>query len=348
MYSSATLHPHRRAVALGLTGFALASGLGFVAHVASSNALSAGVEADAIGEVTGTQGQPVPVPPSGEWVYGARLHFAGAEDSSGKPVTLISRTPQVCEVEGADGDYLRLVAAGGCSVSVHQDGDEAYAAFDGNLDRQVAPRTLEVSVADASRPPYAEDPVWQLEYDGLLDGDAVATAPTVAHPPRDAAPGRYPLVPSGGSVPNYRLTYAPGVLTVDPVLTVAPAPAGALAPRVVVPYGTEPSLSPVEIEGGTFYVSTDALEAPVTTSRSISYSTIPVQIAAAPLTDRVAGLLRSKWGEFQEAYLDGDMPSAATRLVDLIGEANAAGNTENLNRHLLIVYNTMIPAEYRQ
>jgi hypothetical protein len=192
-----------------------------------------------------------------------------------------------------------------------------YAAFDGNLDRGVAPRPLEVSVVDASRPSGAIDPEWQLEYHGLLAGDTVVNAPKVAHPPRDAAPGRYPLVPSGGGVPNYRLTYTAGVLTINPRVTMLGGPQGMPGLKLdgvfdishpydaVAPYGTSGSRYTYDAVIHTkaqLFITTDQMPDTITTDEVITYTTIPALIAQTSYSAEVQSDMNDKWNDFYQTY----------------------------------------------
>jgi len=82
----------------------------------------------------------------------------------------------------------------------------------------VLPRTLTLTVSDATRAYGANNPAFDLRYDGFADGESAASlglTPTCA-PPADGTsqPGTYPLVCSLSALANYRVRNLPGALTV--------------------------------------------------------------------------------------------------------------------------------------
>ncbi|MBN9522897.1 right-handed parallel beta-helix repeat-containing protein [bacterium] len=103
----------------------------------------------------------------------------------------------------------------------------------------VTPAPLTVTAGTATRPYGQPNPAFTASFAGLVNGDtpaalggalAFATAATTASPP-----GAYPVTPSGLTSANYAVTFAPGTLTVTPVVervAVGTGPGG--APRVKV------------------------------------------------------------------------------------------------------------------
>jgi hypothetical protein len=170
----------------------------------------------AVGDAGGQQYQQIAIP-DGSWKYGAQLFFEAGSESSGNPVTVTTSTPDVCVPYGSTSSGLRFVGTGGCAVTLTQAGDSSYATATVQLSRMVDPRTLFVSVGDASRPTNSPNPTFEAVYDGFVHGDTAAvvtTAPKFMVPPPGAQPGAYPIVPYGAVAENYVFDYTPGVLTV--------------------------------------------------------------------------------------------------------------------------------------
>jgi subtilisin family serine protease len=84
----------------------------------------------------------------------------------------------------------------------------------------VLPRPLTLTASDATRAYGANNPAFDLRYDGFADGESAASlglTPTCA-PPADGTsqPGTYPLVCRLSAPANYRVRSLPGTLTVTP------------------------------------------------------------------------------------------------------------------------------------
>lgn len=140
-----------------------------------------------------------------------------ATASSGLPVTFASSTPAVCAVD--DGD-LQVLAAGDCTVTASQAGDETHEPAEQTRTFAIAPATLTVTADDLIREAGAANPELTATIAGFVNGDppsVVAGSPTLATSATvDSEPGDYPItVDVGGlSAPSYTFTGVDGTLTV--------------------------------------------------------------------------------------------------------------------------------------
>ena len=82
----------------------------------------------------------------------------------------------------------------------------------------------EVTVEDATRKQYEEDPEFVLHYEGFVNGEdesVFTTLPTVtSNATFDSPEGEYVLTISGGEAQNYKIKYIPGKLIIDGVAVV--------------------------------------------------------------------------------------------------------------------------------
>jgi filamentous hemagglutinin family protein len=129
---------------------------------------------------------------------------------------------------GADAGTYQIVPSGASAANYRI----TYAP--GSL--TVRPAPLTITAADAGRTYGSANPVFRAVYDGLTNGDtsSVVTGLTFSAAASSADVGTYEIVPSGASAGNYRITYAPGTLTVTPAPLVI-TPTGAML------YGQSPS-----------------------------------------------------------------------------------------------------------
>ena len=83
---------------------------------------------------------------------------------------------------------------------------------------------LKVTVEDATRKQYEEDPEFILHYEGFVNGEdesVFTTLPTVTSDATfDSPEGEYVLTISGGEAQNYKIKYIPGKLIIDGVAEV--------------------------------------------------------------------------------------------------------------------------------
>jgi len=129
----------------------------------------------------------------------------------------------------------------------------AYGAADPNYSisyaqgvLSITPASLLIVANNASMVQGSPLPALTVDYSGLVNGDTPAClkAPCVATPATNSSPaGAYPITVSGAADPNYAITYAQGVLTVNtpptPPTTVNQAqtevvPVGRLKQRVIM------------------------------------------------------------------------------------------------------------------
>ena len=82
---------------------------------------------------------------------------------------------------------------------------------------------LTVSVEQATRKQYEEDPEFVLTYSGFVNGEdesVFTTLPTVtSNATYDSPEGEYVLTVSGGEAQNYKLKYVPGKLIISGIAT---------------------------------------------------------------------------------------------------------------------------------
>ncbi len=153
-----------------------------------------------------------------------------ASASSGLPVGFSSTTPTICTVSGS---MVSLLAAGTCTVSADQAGDDNFnPAPQVQQSFSVAKASLDVITNDATMTYGGAVPRFDPTVTGLVDGDTFSalggtcSAQANGYPVTSAtAAGTYRAAISctGVDTANYAVSYAPGTLTVDPaVLTVTP------------------------------------------------------------------------------------------------------------------------------
>ena len=82
--------------------------------------------------------------------------------------------------------------------------------------------TLTVTVEDATRKQYEEDPQFVLHFEGFVNGEdesVITTMPTVtSNATIDSPEGEYVLTISGGDAQNYKFDYVSGKLTISGVV----------------------------------------------------------------------------------------------------------------------------------
>ena len=87
----------------------------------------------------------------------------------------------------------------------------------------ITPAPLSVTVEDATRRQYEDDPEWVFTATGLKNEETVADAFTVlpvvtSSADKDSPEGEYVLSLSGGEAPNYNVTYTDGKLIIEGVV----------------------------------------------------------------------------------------------------------------------------------
>ncbi len=90
----------------------------------------------------------------------------------------------------------------------------------------VAPAPLTITALDAARRVGGPDPDYSARYEGFVLGEGPAALDGTlwfsSNASAESPPGSYRLTPGGLGSGNYAITYAPGVLTIQPALPVAP------------------------------------------------------------------------------------------------------------------------------
>lgn len=168
--------------------------------------------------------------------YGDGDVALGATASSGLPVTYSSATPATCT---ATATGVHVEAAGTCTVTASQAGDESYGPVEETRSFAIAKATLTVTADDKSRQVGEANPVLTATTTGFVDGDTgdvIAGTPTLSTTATSASPpGTYPIDVSVGSMSAANYTFA----AVDGTLTVVAAndPFAACEPGAPVPAG---------------------------------------------------------------------------------------------------------------
>jgi uncharacterized repeat protein (TIGR01451 family) len=157
----------------------------------------------------------------------------------------------------------------------------------------VAPAPLTITVESVTRAVGQPNPPFRARYAGFAPGDTAAalsgtlTITSTATPSSPAA--SYPILASGLSSPNYRITYVTGTLLVGAArlhlpLLLAPAPAPA-APLLDAPISPRAVTSP----GTVFYTTT--LEIPALIGARYALSSSPTVLAPLLVDDELALLV---------------------------------------------------------
>jgi predicted hotdog family 3-hydroxylacyl-ACP dehydratase len=107
----------------------------------------------------------------------------------------------------------------------------------------VGKATLTVTANNQTMPLGGPLPAFTVSYTGFVNGNGTSslTAPSTATTTATAASpaGTYPIVPSGGSSPNYTFTYVDGTLSVGKaLLTITANPASSIYGAALVPDGS--------------------------------------------------------------------------------------------------------------
>ncbi|MBO9521437.1 MAG: Ig-like domain repeat protein [Nocardioidaceae bacterium] len=164
------------------------------------------------------QPQTVDFPAPTGVTYGDADLALGATASSGLPVTYESSTPDVCTATEAGS--LHVLAAGTCSVTASQAGDDAYEAATKERAFAIAKALLTVRADDKSRAQGAANPSLTATISGFVNSDTTAVVsgvPTLSTTAvTDSPPGAYPITVGvdAMSAANYTFVGAAGTLTV--------------------------------------------------------------------------------------------------------------------------------------
>jgi sugar lactone lactonase YvrE len=150
--------------------------------------------------------------------YGAAPISLSATSSSGLAVSYSAQGPA-----SVSGSTLSITGAGAVTVTATQAGDSSYAAATPvSQSFQVAPATLTVTAANASRLIDAANPTFTYTLSGLVNGDTasvVTGTPVFSTTATAQSPtGTYPITPGLGTLQaaNYIFTFVGASLTVTP------------------------------------------------------------------------------------------------------------------------------------
>lgn len=283
--------------------------------------------------------------------YTDTVEFQAVGHASDKPVTATSGTPHVC-VADLGTQVVHMIHAGMCIVVFHQAAASGAEVASMQVMYQVHPVDLTIRVKNATKAADQPNPVWDITYDGLINGDDPSDLPPVLVTTTQQ-PGDNALELSGGNDPDYHVTYVNGTMTINPVLKAVGLPADAegalvvdgsaiMANRIVLPVGTAMgyTFKPVYRWGGEVYITTAQGSAgPIRDSATARYATMPALIDAATADDAVTASLKSQWA----TVLDSTGP---TRGANLAAFANDVRNQDG--RHDLSVEGQAAVLEYAQ
>lgn len=157
-----------------------------------------------------------PVPSA---TYGQPDSDPGASASSGLPIRYQSSTPSTCDI--TSGGLLRVLAAGDCTITAFQDGNDIYTAADSVTDSfTVNKAPLVVTASDAAVTYGSDPPQITPSYRGFVgsddesDLDTAPTCSTTYAKGLGVAGSPYATTCSGGSDSNYSFSYVDGNVTV--------------------------------------------------------------------------------------------------------------------------------------
>src|SRR5207248_1816345 len=89
----------------------------------------------------------------------------------------------------------------------------------------ITPAPLTITANNASRPYGQPNPTFTASYNGFVNGETLSVlggALTITTTAIQTSPvGTYPITPSGLTSTNYKITFANGTLTINPVVTSA-------------------------------------------------------------------------------------------------------------------------------
>ncbi len=150
--------------------------------------------------------------------YGDMPFTVSATASSNLPVTFSGAGS--CTVSG---NTVTIISAGICTVTASQAGDSNYNPASNPQTTTIAKAPLSVKANDASRIYSAPDPAFSVSYSGFVNNEnettpgaiggslSFTTSATVASPVGNT----YTITPSGLTAPNYLISFADGILTIN-------------------------------------------------------------------------------------------------------------------------------------
>jgi len=155
--------------------------------------------------------------------YGDDAVTLTATTTSGLPVsyTVTDMDDKPTDIASiANSNRLTIRGAGDIRITATQAGNADYsAAAPVSRTLHIAKARLAVRTADATRAYGEDNPVFEISYDGFVDGEdasALDTRPTAATDATTttSAPGSYAITVSGGQSANYAFSYHGATLTI--------------------------------------------------------------------------------------------------------------------------------------
>ena len=278
--------------------------------------------------------------------YGNDPAPVAASASSGLPVAVTSSTTGVCSIDG--GGLLDVLAAGSCTLTASQGGDEDYdAAPDVTVTFDVAPAPLTVTASDEEMTQGGSVPTPTASYDGFVDGDTASSLTTAPTCVTDVDTETTSC--SGAVDANYDFTYVSGTLSINgsakqgQTITFA-------APDALT-YGGHEDLTATASSGlgvsfastttrvctvsGTTLTSVAAGTCKVTASqagdddynaapgvtRSVTVAKAPLRITASDATMTQGGTVPTPTASF-DGFVDGDTASSLTTAPTCVADVS--------------------------
>lgn len=183
--------------------------------------------------------------------YGAADFDAGAQASSGLPVTYASSNLQVATIVNGK---IHITGAGTTTITASQSGTSAWsAAADVTQSLTVNKATLTITADNQTRLAGQSNPTLTVSYAGFVyneNNTALTTQPVVTTTATSSSPaGNYDITVSGAAADNYNIIYVKGTLTIDPLaaqtITFTALPARKYGEADVKPVATASSKLPV-------------------------------------------------------------------------------------------------------
>lgn len=159
--------------------------------------------------------------------YGDADFAPGASSTNSTiPITYTSDNISVATIVNGK---IHINGAGQTNITASQAGNNTYSeATPVTQILTVNPAPLTITADDKTKPVGSLNPPLTATYSGLVYGETpsyLVIAPIITTSATESSPvGLYPIIVSGGSSPNYTITYVPGNLTITAVL-----------PAIVVP-----------------------------------------------------------------------------------------------------------------
>jgi alpha-tubulin suppressor-like RCC1 family protein len=227
-------------------GFTGTDTFSYTAHNTGGTAEPATVTITVTAQASGRERQTVSFPAPTGMTYGdPDQPLTATTTAAGLRVSFSAGPARVCAV---DHGQLHVAGAGTCIVKATQAGDARYAAAAPVTHRVgIAKAVLTVTAGDATMIAHGPVPAVEPSYAGFVNSETPAVLDTP--PSCTARPGTRTTSCSGGADTDYRFTYRPGALSIQP----ATAPAGGGSPtRVTLSDRTVPAGGSETITGTGF------------------------------------------------------------------------------------------------